>query len=481
MSNTESKERLASSALIAYGGLALPLSMALLPIGLYLPAFYAKEVGLSVGMVGLVLLLARLWDGLSDVIIGMLSDRTTSHFGRRKPWVIVGALLLIVSTWFLCLPPKDVGLVYLGVWAILFYTAYTIVIVPYWSWGAELSSDYEERNRITGFREGGTIVGNLTVATAPLLLLANDAPIRDVLSLIATLIIVLIPIATIPLVVAIKDPQRISVPDFQYVRILNALWQNRPLQLFLAATLFNALSAGVINSVAIFLIDIGLGLPGAFFSLFFIQYSAAIISVPLIIRLANRFGKHRVLAISFIITTIYYLTILILPIGHYYVMAGLIFVAGITFACSFILSPSILADIVDYDSVSTGEERTGIYMALFNLTMKVGMALGLGLAYGVLDIIGFDPAATVHTTQDMVNIRLTACIPSGILLIPAAIIIWKFPITKKVQRKLRQKINANLSSQQNYKDSNATKSSVTQDKVTESSKIQNAALLPDNS
>ena len=181
LTNPDTKMPISNGALITYAALAAPLSIAELPIVIYLPTFYAKEIGLNIGLVGLVFLLARLWDGFSDPVIGTLSDRINSPFGRRKPWVIVGAPLLMGATWFLCNPPDQVGLLYLGFWAVLFYTALTIVKIPYWSWGAELSSDYEERSRITGFRESGSMIGNIIVAAAPLLLLPNDAPIRDVL------------------------------------------------------------------------------------------------------------------------------------------------------------------------------------------------------------------------------------------------------------------------------------------------------------
>lgn len=443
MSNNESKTQLTNGSLIAYGGLALPLAITDLPIILYLPAFYAKEVGLSIGMVGLVFLLARLWDGISDLVVGALSDCTSSRFGRRKPWVMAGTPLLMAAIWFLCNPPEQVGLFYLFLWAIVFYTSQTIVTVPYWSWGAELSSNYEERSRITGFREGGSMIGNVIVAAAPVLLLANDAPVRDVLFLITGLIIFLIPLTTIPLVIAVKDPQRATVSKFQYSQLLNALRENRPMQLFLMVMMCNYLGIGVINSVAIFLIDIGFGLPGAFFSLFLIQYIAAIISVPLVIKLSNRFSKHWILAGAFAITSVYYLALFTLPMGNYYLLASLICIVGVTFSCSLVLSTSILADIVDYDTESSGEERAGIYMALFNLAIKVSLAVGVGLAYGFLDIIGFDPAAATHTTEDIFKIRLTACVPTSALLIPAALIIWKFPITKSVQRELRRKIENN--------------------------------------
>ena len=481
MINDKSNTPLTNRSLIAYGGLAIPISIAEMPIILYLPAFYAKEMGLSIGMVGLVFLLARLWDGFSDPVIGTFSDRTMSRIGRRKPWVIMGAPLLMATTWFLCNPPEGAGLVYLGIWAILFYTAQTVVKIPYWSWGAELSSNYEERSRITGFRESGSMIGNVVVAIAPLVLLSSNPPVKDVLFLISLLIILLIPATTTPLIATIKDHNAPSKPDLNLIRVFKDLLKNGPMVRYLGAMLFLFISTGIINSVAIFLVDIGLGLPGSFFSLFFIQYMVAIISVPMLVKLGNRFDKHIVLTGSFVMMVIYYLIIFTLPMGNYTLIAGLISIAGVGFACTYVFETSILADIVDYDTAITGEERTGTYMATLNLIFKLGLALGVGIAYGFLDIVGFDPAASAHTVNDVLKIRVAGCVLTSILLIPAIFLLWKFPITKKVQRELRRTIEANANNiKQDSEDNGFTKLGNHQESPALSTQSSATVLLPDN-
>ena len=436
------KPRHPVNTLVAYSALALPLAIAELPIILYLPAFYAKEVGLSIGLVGLVFLLARLWDGISDPLIGWFSDRSSTRFGRRKPWVLAGAPLLMVAAWFLCNPPDEVGLIYLAVWAALFYTAQTIVKVPYWSWGAELTSDYAERNKVVAFREGGSMIGNLAVASAPLLLLPNDAPVRDVLFLISIIIIVLIPLTVTPLVAIVTDQPCIKKSTLNLFYSLKGLANNGPLVRFLIIFACMQVSVGVINSVALFLIDDGLGLPNAFFSLFFIQYVTAIVAAPLVVRLANQFGKHIVLMGGLIVLLIAYLGGFMLPMGSYPLVVFFMFILGMAFSCLYILPTSILADIVDYDTAATGEEQAGIYIAVLNLVMKLGLALGVGIAYGFLDLAGYDPSAEVRGVDDVMTLRVAGYGITSVLLIPAIILLRKFPITKKVQQQLRKKIDA---------------------------------------
>ena len=443
MINNDSKTQLTNGTLIAYGSLALPIAIADLPIILYLPAFYAKEVGLNIGMVGLVFLFARLWDGFSDPIIGTLSDRTTSRFGRRKPWVIVGAPLLMIAAWFLCNPPQEVGLLYLFLWAILFYTAQTIMRIPYWSWGAELSQSYDERSKVTGFRESAAMIGNLVVASAPLLFLPKDAPVRDVLFLIAVLLVILIPATTVPLVSKITDQQSPKKLEFQFIRDARCVAQNTPFIKLLTVYGLVEVSLGVLNSVAIFLVGIALGLPNEFFSLFFIEYVAAILFAPAVVRLANKFGKHITMGSALLIMVVIYLIGFILPMGSYLLTAICICCLGLTLSCIGILPTSILADVIDYDTATSGEPKTGIYVAVLNLSMKLGLALGVGITYGFLALVGFDPSASNHNAEDVLMVRMAGFGLTSILLIPAIYILWKFPITKNVQRELRRRIDAN--------------------------------------
>ena len=146
-------------------------------------------------------------------------------------------------------------------------------------------------------------------------------------------------------------------------------------------------------------------------------------------------------------------------------------VLGVVFSCLLILPASILADIVDYDTAKSGEERTGIYMATLNLVFKLGLALGVGVAYGFLDIIGFDAAAATHTAYDVLVIRIAFSGINSVLLIPAILILWKFPITKKVQQELRQKIRINAKNSKRDPKSNFTQLST---------KPMATPLLPDN-
>jgi glycoside/pentoside/hexuronide:cation symporter, GPH family len=428
--------------LVAYGAPAIPLALAEVPILLYLPAFYAKEVGLSAGLVGLVFLLARVWDGFADILVGWLSDRTRSRTGRRKPWVLVGAPFLMIGTWYLCNPPADAGLFYLIVWAPLFYTADAILKIPHLSWGTELATEYQERSRIAAFRSSCSMLGNLFFVAAPLIFLTKDAPLGSVLLLISITTLALMPAAVVPLGLFVPDDPQFVHSDIGLLDRLAALVKDRVLIVFLGGILLHALANGVINSLAVFSFDTGLGLPNGLFWVIFILYVSTLCAVPFTMRLARRVDKHHLLAAGWLVAALVYGVHLWIPTGNFAIVVVLWIIAGIGNAPAFVITTSMLADIIDRSEFESGERRSGAYMAVYNLTVKIGLAMGVGLAFGLLQWVGYEPSASHFSDADAWNIRLLGFALPSLLLVPAVIMMWKHPITKEVQRQLRAQIDA---------------------------------------
>jgi Na+/melibiose symporter-like transporter len=115
---------------------------------------------------------------------------------------------------------------------------------------------------------------------------------------------------------------------------------------------------------------------------------------------------------------------------------------GIANAAVMILPLSILADIIDHGELIEGERRGGAYVAIYNLLFKIGLALGVGLSFGLLELVHYDPSAAHYSATDVRNIRLVGFGLPSLLLVPAILLIWKHPITRKIQQQLRKEIDA---------------------------------------
>lgn len=431
-----------TKTLLAYGALALPLCVAEMPILLYLPAFYAQELHLAAGLVGAVFLAARLWDGMSDVLIGWLSDRSMSRFGRRKPWVMVATPLLMVSTWFLCNPAKSDGLVYLGVWAGLFYTAWTAIKIPHQSWGTELATDYVERSRVAAFRETFTMLGNIFFVAAPLILLADDAPLHEILLLVSMTVVLLLPLTALPLGLWVRDPPPLKRTETQLLKGLAALAKDPVLIRFSLITLFIQTASSVTSSLAVFSLTVGLHLPNKLLWVIFILYATTLCVLPMTMRLAKSSEKHLLLAAGIAIQVVATASLVFAPLGNFSIVACIWVVVGLGSAAWLVLPPSILADVIDHGEVMTGERRSGAYVAIYNLVFKIGLALGVGLAFGLVALVDYDPAALHYSADDARNIRLLGFGLPALLLVPAIVLLLRYPITKKVQQQLRVTINS---------------------------------------
>jgi len=422
--------------------LAIPLLLADVCLLAYLPAYYAEEMTLQVGLVGVVFLMTRFCDALLDLLVGWLSDKTRSRSGRRKPWVLIGTPMLMLAAWFLCNPPRGAGLLYLSIWAMAFYAAHTAIKIPYWSWGGEFTTDYVERSRVTTFREVGTMIGVMFGATAPLVFLPDNPSLRSVLHVLSMSIIGWTAVTALLIALFVKDSQPPMEATPRFVDGVHSLARNKVMLRFCLAMGLVNLGFGAINSVAVFVVNIGLNLPGKIFLLTVIQYVVALSVAPWLIRLTRHIDKHVLLMGSLlVIVAAFTWGALFIP-GEAALLAAVCIwiLMGVGFAGFFAIPLSMLADIVDYGAVQTGQRLFGTYVAAYNCTTKIGMALGVGVAFGLLGLLSFHPNATPHTAADALSIRVVGFGLTAVLFLPAIALLWNFPISRQAQAHYRQEL-----------------------------------------
>ena len=436
-----SEQRLGFVRLLAYGTPAIVIAMLTLALVVYIPAFYATEVGLSLSSVGLIFLLARAWDALIDPVIGHWSDQTRGRFGARKPWMVIGAPGLMVATWFLFQPTGEVGNVYLLAWIALFYIVWTMVQIPYLSWGAELSTDYVERNRIVGVRESMIFLGTIIATGLPIVVFAGSEPsIREILRLFAMFACIVLPFAVL---LAIKVVPNGAIREYQQVSLatsLRVLRSNKPFLQLTAATFLSWLGVHVYNAAVLLIIEYGLNLPTSrFLHLVFVQFAVGIAVIPFVIRLANRFGKHRVLAASLIGIAVSLPLMALIPNGNIAAAFGLFMLLGVTITPVWILPTAIVADAVDVGRMHGGGDQSGLYMAIYNLSFKFALAVSVGIALPLIELGGFDPATAPGATGSLFVVGLLL---PGLIFIPAAVLLWRYPIDRETHRDILRKLDA---------------------------------------
>ena len=202
-------ERPPALRLAAFSSLGIPLAAVFLPLGVYLPPFYAQTMGLGLGTVGLVFMLSRLWNALCDPAIGLLSDHTRSRFGRRKPWIAAGALIFVAAVAAVYWPPRQLGAVHLGVALFALYLGWTMIGTPLAAWASELTVGYHDRSRVQTYMQTGGAIGLMLTLLLPAVIdrFVSRGEFEKIAAMGAFAIVTFIP-AVLILLLQFREPLR---------------------------------------------------------------------------------------------------------------------------------------------------------------------------------------------------------------------------------------------------------------------------------
>jgi len=399
-------------------------------------------MGLELAVVGGIFFFARLWDAVIDPVVGNLSDLTRSRFGRRKPWIALGTPVLMVTLYFFLQPPEGVTITYLAISAMLFYGAITVVQIPYLSWGAELSRDYIERIRINGYRETGTMIGILLVASIPLFFLrGTDPTVSDIVRVFTYVVLALLPLCVIPaLLIA---PQGVSLPSprLTLLKALYALRVNKPFLRLMLASLFIWTGGHIYNSSSLFMIKDALGFsPSLFLWFLVVQYVVALAMMPLVMKIGARLGKHRTLLfVGMAFFPILWLFLLVEPQNVTQVLVIYALKGAVT-AAIWIMPPALVADSIEHGILEGAGDDTALYMSLYFFIQKLAAAIGVGVALPVAAILGFNPQDTGAGTS-FGGIMFVAAVLPSIIALPAVFLLFNYPIDEKRHAEIRQELH----------------------------------------
>lgn len=429
------------TVLLAYGAPALPLAALSLPAYILLPSFYAAEIGLGFASVGFILLAARIWDVVTDPLVGQLSDRIDTRFGRRRPWVVAGMPLVMIAVWFLFVPGHGAGAAHLLGWSLVLYTGWTMMILPLTAWGAEMSTDYNERSRIAAFRETAIICGTLLALGLPLLVGDGDGPSdSEALEPIAWAVIGLLPICVIALLTLVPEPAGRHRHRIDLRRGAAIIAANAPFRRLIAAYLINGVANGLPATLFVLFVANVLGEPGNTAVLLFVYFLSGILAVPFWLRLSYRFGKHRTWCYAMIWTSLIFIWVPFLSAGDLWWFAAVCVLTGVSLGADLVLPSSMQADVVDLDTVESGEQRTGLYFALWGMVTKFALALAVGLAFPLLALVGFEDGGSNDATSLFALSGLYSLAPV-IFKAFAIVLIWRFPLDAKRLSEVRQRID----------------------------------------
>ncbi len=427
------RARLPFPILLAYAAPAVPLALLGLPLTVHLPAFWAGDMGLSLAMVGAILTVVRLFDAVADPLVGRWSDR----IGRRKPFIAAALPVAGVGIAGLFFPPAGAGAAWLLGFSVLVALGWTLMSLPYQAWGAELSPDYAERARITGWREGGTILGIVLSAALPAVLGLSGA--AATLAMLAALTLGLALPLVLWLLLRVPEPTRRTATHAGLGAALRMAARNAPFRRLLGAWLLNGIANGLPAALFLLLVAHVLLAPDAAGPLLLLYFLAGIAGLPLWTWLAARRGKHVAWCIAMLWACAAFAFVPLLGPGAVVGFAVICVASGLGLGADMALPPAIQADVVDLDELESGENRAGLFFAAWTMAQKAGQALAVGIAFPLLELAGFRTEGANDGVALMALVGLYCVLPI-VLKLAAVGMMWKFPLTAARQAEIRAKL-----------------------------------------
>lgn len=418
--------------LLAYGLPAFVIALPTIPVMVFLPPLYSSGMSLGLALTGYILLTGRVFDTTTDPLIGWLSDRYSIWGTRRKPWIAAGAVLAGVGLVRTLNPPTEPSAIYLLGWSLVLYGGWTMVAVPYLTWGAELSSSYDQRSRITSWREGAALIGVVAAgvvnAVAIQLGWSEAAAVGAIAWLAVAFGTVLFPLL-IWLVPEAKFSGGKPGPSDKKSH-WPTLFANRLFQRLVSSWFLNSLANGIPAALLFYYLEYGLGAgPGVRPIFILVYFIAAIIGMPLWLFLSCRWNKHKIWCLAMLVASLAFILVPFLPVGAYSAFAAICLITGLALGADLALPPAMQADVVDYDRLKFGANRTGQLFSLWSMSTKLALAAAFGVALPGVAAFGFEPGLPSEAGRTALVV-IYSVVPSVIKLIAVAM-MWHFPLTRK--------------------------------------------------
>ena len=368
---------------------SLPLAALGLPLVVQLPPHYAGNLGLEVGLVGLVFMLARVADIGIDVGIGLAMDQTRTRIGRFSPWLLAAIPVVMVGTWFLFMAQPGVSTIYLVVALFVTYLGFSMGSLSQMSLGATLSDNYYERSRVFVFWQVFNVIGMLMALAIPVIIHQTGGTAIQGIQGMGWFIIILMPIGALVAAFGAHEQQPKSEAKKTSLADMIGLMKSTACRKLLIADLILTFASGVTGGLFLFYFDAVKGYGAMASALLLIYFVAGLVGAPIWTILARRFGKHVSLIYACIFAAVTQPLILFLPKDNFVMAACGMAFFGLVYTSAAYLLRAMMADIGDEDLLRTGHDRTGLLYALVTLTGKGGYALAVGLTYLGLSLVGF--------------------------------------------------------------------------------------------
>jgi GPH family glycoside/pentoside/hexuronide:cation symporter len=331
-------------------------------------------------------------------------------------------------------------------WMMLLSLGTTMMLIPYYAWGAELSTDYHERSRITGWRAAMGSLGQLiaqAVHAAALFFFAIGGT-AAVLELVGTTMLIIFPVAVFMTVVFTPEPAKKIKSSTPVLPGIKLMFNNGPFLRLILAFMVGFIGLNISTPLYIFFVADVLGAENESIYMLSCFYLSNIVAIPFWVKLGSKIGKHKAYIAAYFTIALVHPLYMLLGEGDFWWMLPITIITG--FAAggfSQALPNSMKADVIDLDQLQSGENRAALFFSAWSFAQKATASIGGAIAMFGLALWGFDPGPeAINSDREMFGLRfLFSTVPSFFFL-AGALIVWKYPITEARHAEIRAELAA---------------------------------------
>jgi GPH family glycoside/pentoside/hexuronide:cation symporter len=431
------KEQLSRWTKFIYGAGDTGFSLTTTLIGAYFAIFMTDVVGIAPRIAAAAIFIGRSWDYINDPIIGHITDRTRTRWGRRRPYLLFGALpfaLTFLMLWWV--PPWKAVLplaIYYAVAYIFFDAAATFLYMPYFALTPELTSDYDERTTLTTYRMFFSILGSLMAFTIPLMIIGSFAP--ENAPRVFTNALIFAAISTVPFFFVFfttrerKEFMEMERPTLR--QSLRAARKNRPFVYGMIVFLLTWVAVEIVQATLIYYIKYVVQREPQNELIMAAIFVTAIFALPLWEWISRKWNKRwaYIAGIAFW-AAVQLVLITVTPATGLTLIMVLCVLAGIGVAAAHVLPWAMIPDAIEWGEWQTGERHEGMFYSLVTLIRKAASSIAVPLALVLLDVTGYVPVVTEQPSSALWGIRIVIGPIPAVLLCAGILFAYLYPLER---------------------------------------------------
>jgi len=433
-----------------YGSGDLGFSLTNTILNVYFALFLTDVVGVKPAIAAIAIFVGSTWDYVNDPLVGYISDRTHTRWGRRRPFLLFGALpfaLAFTLLWWK--PPLESSValtVYYSIVFALYDTAATFVYMPYFALTPELTDDYDERTGLTSTRMFFSILGSLLAFTLPLWVVQGFHPehagrvlmMGALFGFVSALPLFLVFFGTRERPEFMNKEPTVGIKDS-----IKMTWQNKPFVFGLVMFLFNGVTMSIIQVILLYYVKYVVLREAQSDLIMATIFVVAMLALPLWEWVSHKFNKRwaYISGIAFLAVVLLILSSLTAQTGMTFIMA-LCVLAGIGVSAMHVMPWAIIPDAIEYGEWKTGERQEGMFYSLITLAQKIASSIAVPGALLILQSTGYTANSTTQPASAIFGIRMVAGPIPAFTLCMGILFTLLFPLGRENYKQITDQLKA---------------------------------------